>query len=342
MDQDTAHPASGSVVMRFSTRWLPERHRLDIWREEFGRRIVRLDVERLDDDPLLYDATFHALGEVSVGMGDVSAISCARTREMLEDGNGDIVLLIPEMDIVRLEQGRIDQTIGPGDCLVRRSSEVGRTLSRAGRFLTVNLPVDRLSERLTSVDLLGMTVVPADNPALHLLTAYCRALVAQAGGLSPSQCKMTGDHLLDLASLAIGANREAWHMAQGRGLRAARRLAAQGAIRRNAAQHDYRVGDLARDMRVSESYLRKLLAEGGHSFSALLLEARLCLAWDKLGDPRCDGLQISQIAFDCGFGDISYFNRSFSRRFEMTPSEARRQSRQGCKVDPDAPTPRPI
>jgi len=33
--------------------------------------------------------------------------------------------------------------------------------------------------------------------------------------------------------------------------------------------------------------------------------------------------RISDIAFDCGFNDLSYFNRCFRRRFGLTPSAAR-------------------
>jgi AraC-like DNA-binding protein len=32
---------------------------------------------------------------------------------------------------------------------------------------------------------------------------------------------------------------------------------------------------------------------------------------------------ISAIAYDAGFGDVSYFNRTFRRRYGMTPSEVR-------------------
>jgi AraC-like DNA-binding protein len=33
--------------------------------------------------------------------------------------------------------------------------------------------------------------------------------------------------------------------------------------------------------------------------------------------------RISDIAFDCGFNDLSYFNRCVRRRFGLTPSAAR-------------------
>ncbi|WP_457773966.1 helix-turn-helix domain-containing protein [Phycobium rhodophyticola] len=43
----------------------------------------------------------------------------------------------------------------------------------------------------------------------------------------------------------------------------------------------------------------------------------------KLMDPRFDAMMIGQIALNCGFNDISYFNRSFARHYEMTPSAMR-------------------
>ena len=64
-----------------------------------------------------------------------------------------------------------------------------------------------------------------------------------------------------------------------------------------------------------------MLYEAGASFTVRLTEWRLRKAADMLahtGDRR-----ISDIAFDCGFNDLSYFNRCFRRRFGLTPSAAR-------------------
>lgn len=325
---DTALPLPGppQPPVRFSTRWLPERDRLDIWREEFGHRFVRLDFEPLDDCPLCYDTTFLSLGETSIAKGEISAISASRTKSMLQDGNGDIVLLIRNDEGMFAEQGRHEETVSLGEGLVRRSDAIGRTLLRPGSFLTLNLPVDQLSDRVADIDRMGMTVIREDNQALSLLVAYCRSIFEMRDGGPDSMRKVISKHLIDLASLAIGANRDAWLVAQDRGVRAARRLAAIQAIRRNASRSDYCLGKLATELKVSESYLRKLFAEVSKTFSSLLLETRLVMARDMLKDSRCDGLQISQVAYDCGFGDISYFNRTFYRRFEMTPSDVRRNS----------------
>ena len=74
---------------------------------------------------------------------------------------------------------------------------------------------------------------------------------------------------------------------------------------------------------ITPRYLRKLLEETGRSFSEHLLDARLKRAAALLRDPDQRHRNISAIAFACGFGDLSYFNRTFRRRYGATPSVVR-------------------
>ncbi|MCK0150682.1 helix-turn-helix transcriptional regulator [Marivita sp. S6314] len=308
---------------RFSTDTIPAPDRIALWREEFGQKFVRLDMEPLDDDPLHYDATFQMLGDASIGVGDISSMAFARTKTLLQDGNDNIVLLIPRTRVIRAELGSFDETVQPGACLVRRSNEIGQTRMKPGHFVTLALPVDRLSSRLADVDRLSISVVPHADQTLRLLLGYCQSIMNTATPLSADLGPVVQDHLLDLAALAIGAHRDAWHHAQEHGIRAARLEHARAEIRRNACNPDYRMADLVRSMHVSESYIRKILAESGTTFSTLLRDVRLETAWERLTDPRLRDHQIGWIALDCGFNDISYFNRVFHKTFEMTPTECR-------------------
>jgi AraC-like DNA-binding protein len=54
-----------------------------------------------------------------------------------------------------------------------------------------------------------------------------------------------------------------------------------------------------------------------------VLDQRLARAYRLLGDPRCADHTVSAIAFAAGFGDLSYFNRSFRRTFGASPTEVR-------------------
>jgi len=47
-----------------------------------------------------------------------------------------------------------------------------------------------------------------------------------------------------------------------------------------------------------------------------------------LSDPRFSDRTIGSVAFDVGFGDLSYFNRTFRRHYGATPGEIRQSARE--------------
>lgn len=61
---------------------------------------------------------------------------------------------------------------------------------------------------------------------------------------------------------------------------------------------------------MSERYVNELLYEAGASFTMRLNELRLRKAAELL--TRGAEGRISDIAFDCGFNDLSYFNPAFA------------------------------
>ena len=76
---------------------------------------------------------------------------------------------------------------------------------------------------------------------------------------------------------------------------------------------------LAQDMCLSESQLnRKLKAMTGHTITSFVMRARLNKAKQMLAKRE---KSIKDVAFSCGFSDMSYFSRSFKKAFGLTPSE---------------------
>ena len=61
----------------------------------------------------------------------------------------------------------------------------------------------------------------------------------------------------------------------------------------------------------------------GQTFGHWVLDHRLEACHSALRDPSQRALNISEIAYRWGFNDLSYFNRAFRTRFEMTPSDCR-------------------
>ena len=69
--------------------------------------------------------------------------------------------------------------------------------------------------------------------------------------------------------------------------------------------------------------MQALFESEGVRVGRYLREQRLLRAYQLLTGPFAGGRSITAIAYECGFNDLSYFNRSFRRRFGLTPTEAR-------------------
>ena len=70
-----------------------------------------------------------------------------------------------------------------------------------------------------------------------------------------------------------------------------------------------------------------LFEKTGTTFTDFALERRLDAAHCMLTSPRYVTWSITAIALEAGFGDLSHFNRSFKRRYLMTPTDLRRQTK---------------
>ena len=78
---------------------------------------------------------------------------------------------------------------------------------------------------------------------------------------------------------------------------------------------------------VTPRYVQRLFEPEGITFSEFVRDQRLARAYRTLSDPRHAALAVSTIAYDAGFGDLSYFNRTFQRLYGMSPSDVRAAAR---------------
>ncbi len=88
------------------------------------------------------------------------------------------------------------------------------------------------------------------------------------------------------------------------------------------------IGSLAEAMEIPEHRLRRLINYhmGYRNISELINDRRIDDAKDKLSDPSLATRQITQIAFDVGYGSLAPFNRAFRQRTGQSPKEYRRAS----------------
>ena len=79
-------------------------------------------------------------------------------------------------------------------------------------------------------------------------------------------------------------------------------------------------------------YVQMLFESEGTTFTEYVLAQRLARAYRMLGEPASRNRTISAIAFEVGFGNLSYFNRGVPEHFGMTPSDARRAGSDATNV----------
>ncbi len=97
----------------------------------------------------------------------------------------------------------------------------------------------------------------------------------------------------------------------------------QSYIDRHYAQPDLRAGRLAAHFRMSVRRVHQLFEPTGTTVSEYINEVRMNAALKCLTSNTDEALAISDIAWQVGFGDPSYFTRRFRRRFGVSPREYR-------------------
>ncbi len=302
--------------IRFSTDDLPPHQRFQVWREGFVHR--RMEMDFIDRSPtgLRFTVEFMALGGVAAGI--VRGTPSVFIRRPERDANDSLYMVINRTGCFRVVQQDRAFELAAGDAAVfdnRRSSEF-HCLDE-GETWSISLPRDALRHLVRDVERTIELHIPADGPALRLLTGYLETLF----GLDCiAQPELAGVHVADLVASALSAQ-DAPSEADDK--RPARLRAVLDAIAQRASEPALDPRRVAERLDISIRYLHRLLEESGKTFSEHLLERRLERAHRFLRDPRLARLKISEIAMEAGFSDLSHFNRSMRRTFGVTPSAIR-------------------
>ncbi|HEY2660326.1 MAG TPA: AraC family transcriptional regulator [Caulobacteraceae bacterium] len=312
-------------LLKFVSDALPAPARFDLWRDVVTRKLLRLAIDPLSADPFYANASLRSQHGLSIGAGDVGATVSHRTRDIVSGDNDDLVLIVNQRGTFLITQGERELVLAPGDATVISCAQVASFLQPDnGRLMCVRLPSAAMTPFLDEPDERAARLIPALSEPLRLLKAYATSLVEDDDiVMSPSVSRAVVNHLCDLVALALGASGEAAEFAAGRGVRAARLKALKNFVDRELSSSSLSIQEVADHIGVSPRYVRKLLEAEGVNFSGFVMEQRLARARAMLTSLRHAHMAISSIAYEVGFGDLSYFNRTFRRRYAMTPTEAR-------------------
>jgi AraC-like DNA-binding protein len=261
---------------------------------------------------------------LGIGSWACSNLRIARPRTLLHDGKDDFVLTMITSGHVSASQRGREIELGPGQAVLMTAAEACDMVATPSpsRFFGLRLPRKSLTSLGSDPEDMMMRALSANTEAVRLLAFYVRELDDGYQLATPELIGAVVTHLTDLGALIIGANRDGTAIAEDRGLAVARLAAVKADISRNLG-FDLTLPAVAARLKLTPHHVQRLFEHGGSTFSGFVLDQRLARAHRLLTDPRRIDSTIGAIAFESGFGDLSYFNRTFRRHYGATPSEIR-------------------
>ena len=191
------------------------------------------------------------------------------------------------------------------------------------RLAILSTPRGAVTTTTGSFDSVLTGPIPCATEAMQLLAGYSDFIRRMPSLERPELRHLVASHVHDLMALAFGTTGDAVDVVSDHSQRAARLRTIKADIENSLARHDLSIAEVAARHRVTPRYVQLLFESEGTTYTEFVLTARLARAHRMLGDPLLADRSVTSVAFDCGFGDLSYFNRTFRRRFGCTPTQAR-------------------
>jgi len=295
----------------------------EAWRAGICRGFCRLDFVPAGDDRIDCDNEFVLLHSVAIATPRGNSARFARTRALLDDGCDDFVLISATRGNVRVTQQSktIDLTAGQM-CLTEMNVVGAVDLNQTAGFTTTRFPRSLLLQVAPSAEAQLARTLGHDR-ALSLMIERYAALCTEIGGnLDMRGQQAAAQHLADLVGHFIGTNADDKTLVWQRGVSAARLNLLKADILKHLDDTDLTLETVAKANGISERQVQRMFAAADTTFSEFVVEQRLLLARRLLLHESARRRKISDIAFTVGFNDLSYFHRSFRKRFGVTPAEA--------------------
>ena len=306
---------------------LDDRARLAAWQDRFVEHSCKLDISPAADRrfSLRCDlARFQEIGAIRFE-GTVDRFERPSHYAAI-DGSDDLILCLNQGgSATSFTQSGRDATLRSGAVLLATNTMGGRMRAQSDNpWSSLFVPRQRIGALVANVDDRLMKPLDAGVAPVRFLGRYLDLLFAPDDLQDePALLAHIGTTITDLIALAFGAGREASELARMRGLRAARALEILRCIGAGFTRPSFGPAEVARAMGLSPRYVNELMQETGVSFAERVMELRLQKARGLLAAPPRTAMRVSDIAYACGFNEVSYFNRCFRRRFGASPTQMR-------------------
>lgn len=272
------------------------------------------------------EVTVLQLGRVQLGSAKTiadGAVNVVRSEARLrQDGDYRIMIVINRGDTpmsVRQFDRKIDLKRDEMTVLAMDMPSECST-PQSGQSHVIFLPREILQQPGRMLESLSATRLKTHRTAQLLLSQNVQQLLGAKEDFEPNLETASGEYIVQLASTIL----------QKQSLQPAKQQAKDPETRvadiRKQIARSYRIPDLkptaiGERLGLSARSVQHVLSQNGSTFSEELMAMRLEAAFGMLRSGAT--APVADIAFKCGFSDLSTFHRAFRARYGKTPNAAR-------------------
>jgi AraC family transcriptional activator of tynA and feaB len=298
-----------------STQTVAPREQLDCWRDILCSSFVDMRIERPVDRSFRGQLARRSFGSVLVARVDAQAHDVVRRRV---DEDAYLISIQTRGHGIYTQDSRVASISGGGISVLDCRSPFEIAFPGEFSTLTIKVPRPSLRVRPSSPKSLGGLSLPARTGLTRLVRDYVQRLLTVGAEADMAVREALACNLCDLMGLAVNVrSREDIASGPASVLLDAILLHIKG----NLADPDLSPPKVADHFGISVRYLHKLFERTDSTFNRHVLELRLRHCYAALTDSKQSSKTVAAIAYASGFNDLSYFGRSFRRRFGAAPSE---------------------
>jgi AraC-like DNA-binding protein len=300
----------------WSTDTIPERERFPIWREIICNTLFSISPEA-PSERFSARVRVRSSGSLRFAICQSTSYEIIRTQRDVNRAPADYYTVYLQLQGRTLinqcdESAALDcNDIVLSDC--RRPYSAA--LSNDGLRAVAILPRPMVNSRAPWLGDRPLNKIPPNSQYLDLARRHMVQLMSDK--LGDGETDLLTENLCNLLALASSPD-----IPPSR-LRTELQTAAMLAFcRQNLHRPELTPQLVADHFNISLRTLHGRFEKLGTTFGRWLLEARLDSCSRTLKDSR-QHRYVSELAYNCGFNDLSHFNKAFRARFEMSPTEWR-------------------
>lgn len=312
------------ALIEFSTLNVPLKERIEAAQDVYAA-IANIELCPVAKHPPTIETKLRLLPGISIGWVKTSAAIVRRRDKHIQDGNDDFSLLLNPIGLstwsASIEKiGDISYIPGTGFFSYNDLPGILTFQGAQTNILNISFSRKLFEPLISSIDCKNYTRL---DPGIVPLLIRA-ALDFVDGDSIPSIDSLDQlNQLVDLAALAAGVHPDYKLHARQHGLKQARMKAVKDDILIHSYRGDLSLDWIAKRHGISPSYIRSMFEQEGSSFTEYLLNIRLQKAFDCLQNQQNSAQTVTDIAYNVGFNNPSWFYRAFKQRFQAAPSDIR-------------------